>query len=236
MAVDELHDKEFDAHGKRVGILIIAYDAESRILDTLGRVPESIWRAIEVVYVLEHLHDPELVLSVLKRHLKVGGASRGVVAECRQSLCAPEHAAGAFPLSQQGHIGSDPSAFLHTENRRAHAGEDGLGGGGEVAERHSGCDCFSVPSEGSVPTASVVAARQHAADEGSVGLPGDLLLQESKLGAGALGGLAELDPPVLIRVHSWLNFFFAPFESLRDELSIPFSWARPHPCHSRNQR
>ncbi len=65
MDVDELHDKEFDAHGKRVGILIIAYDAESRILDTLGRVPESIWRAIEVVYVLDDCSRDETVSRAL---------------------------------------------------------------------------------------------------------------------------------------------------------------------------
>ena len=55
----------FDTQGKRIGILIIAYDAESRILDTLGRVPESIWRAIEVVYVLDDCSRDETVSKAL---------------------------------------------------------------------------------------------------------------------------------------------------------------------------
>lgn len=58
-------ENTFDAKGKRIGILIIAYDAESRILDTLGRVPESIWRAIEVVYVLDDCSRDETVSRAL---------------------------------------------------------------------------------------------------------------------------------------------------------------------------
>lgn len=51
-----LHNKsasDFQAHGKRIGIFVIAYNAERHIEQTLARIPEEVWREIEVVYVVD---------------------------------------------------------------------------------------------------------------------------------------------------------------------------------------
>lgn len=43
----------FSAKGKRLGIFVISYNAELLIQDTLRRIPEAIWREVEVVYVVD---------------------------------------------------------------------------------------------------------------------------------------------------------------------------------------
>ena len=43
----------FSAKGKRLGIFVISYNAEALIQDTLRRIPEEIWREVEVVYVVD---------------------------------------------------------------------------------------------------------------------------------------------------------------------------------------
>ena len=43
----------FSAQGKRLGVFVISYNAERLIQDTLRRIPEDVWRAVEVVYVVD---------------------------------------------------------------------------------------------------------------------------------------------------------------------------------------
>lgn len=43
----------FSARGKRLGVFVISYNAEKLIQDTLRRIPEDVWREVEVVYVVD---------------------------------------------------------------------------------------------------------------------------------------------------------------------------------------
>jgi glycosyltransferase involved in cell wall biosynthesis len=43
----------FSAKGKRLGVFVISYNAEMLIQDTLRRIPEEVWREVEVVYVVD---------------------------------------------------------------------------------------------------------------------------------------------------------------------------------------
>ena len=43
----------FSAQGKRLGVFVISYNAELLIQDTLRRIPDDVWRAVEVVYVVD---------------------------------------------------------------------------------------------------------------------------------------------------------------------------------------
>lgn len=50
--------RPFDPRGKKIGILVVAYNMESRIMGTLARIPHDIWKAIEVLYVIDDCsHD-----------------------------------------------------------------------------------------------------------------------------------------------------------------------------------
>ncbi len=51
----------FDPKGKRVGIFIIAYNAESHIAETIARIPKDIWQSIEVAYVVDDCSTDETV-------------------------------------------------------------------------------------------------------------------------------------------------------------------------------
>ena len=53
--------QHFDAKGQRIGIFVIAYDAESHIEETLGRIPEVVWKAITVVYIVDDCSKDETV-------------------------------------------------------------------------------------------------------------------------------------------------------------------------------
>jgi 2-polyprenyl-3-methyl-5-hydroxy-6-metoxy-1,4-benzoquinol methylase len=64
-AVQDKMSSDFDARGKRIGLFVVAYDAESRIEDTLSRVPESVWRALTVVYVIDDASLDETVEKAL---------------------------------------------------------------------------------------------------------------------------------------------------------------------------
>lgn len=55
----------YEGHDKRVGILVIAYNAESHIQETLDRIPEEIWQAISVVYVIDDCSTDETVEKAL---------------------------------------------------------------------------------------------------------------------------------------------------------------------------
>ena len=52
---------KYDCHDKRVGIFVIAYNAESHIEETLNRIPEEIWDALQVVYVIDDCSTDETV-------------------------------------------------------------------------------------------------------------------------------------------------------------------------------
>ena len=43
----------FSANGKRLGVFVISYNAEKLIQDTLRRIPDDVWREVEVVYVVD---------------------------------------------------------------------------------------------------------------------------------------------------------------------------------------
>lgn len=49
----EMACKPFSAQGKRLGVFVISYNAELLIQETLRRIPEEIWREVEVVYVVD---------------------------------------------------------------------------------------------------------------------------------------------------------------------------------------
>lgn len=64
----------FDNHGKQIGIFVIAYNAESHIEETLRRIPDDIWKAITMVYVLDDCSTDETVgktLSLMNKHNKL---------------------------------------------------------------------------------------------------------------------------------------------------------------------
>lgn len=60
----------FSNEGKRIGIFVIAFNAESHIRRTLARIPAEIWGAIEVVYVIDDCSTDETVAKALelRRH------------------------------------------------------------------------------------------------------------------------------------------------------------------------
>ena len=57
---------EFSAHGKRLGVFVISYNAEKLIKNTLDRIPESIWREVEVVYVVDDCSTDETTHEVVQ--------------------------------------------------------------------------------------------------------------------------------------------------------------------------
>jgi len=56
---------EFDAKGKRLGIFVLAYNAEALLAETLGRIPADIWAAVEVVYVIDDCSQDETTHAAL---------------------------------------------------------------------------------------------------------------------------------------------------------------------------
>ena len=55
----------FDAHGKRLGLFVLAFNAEKLIADTLRRIPADIWDAVEVVYVVDDCSQDETTRAAL---------------------------------------------------------------------------------------------------------------------------------------------------------------------------
>ena len=49
----------FSAKGKRLGVFVISYNAELLIQETLRRIPDEIWREVEVVYVVDDCSQDE---------------------------------------------------------------------------------------------------------------------------------------------------------------------------------
>lgn len=58
--------QSFDARGKRIGIFVIAYNAESHITQTLDRIPPAIWDAVTVVYVVDDCSTDETTAKALE--------------------------------------------------------------------------------------------------------------------------------------------------------------------------
>lgn len=58
--------KTFDSRGKRIGIFVIAYNAESHIMQTLDRIPPEIWDAVSVVYVVDDCSTDETTEKALE--------------------------------------------------------------------------------------------------------------------------------------------------------------------------
>ena len=54
-----------DTQGKRLGIFVLAYNAERLLADTLRRIPEDVWRAVEVVYVVDDCSQDETTRTAL---------------------------------------------------------------------------------------------------------------------------------------------------------------------------
>jgi len=60
-----VHDVERDGRPKRVGVFVIAYNAESHIEETLSRIPEDMWESITAVYVIDDCSTDETVEKAL---------------------------------------------------------------------------------------------------------------------------------------------------------------------------
>jgi 2-polyprenyl-3-methyl-5-hydroxy-6-metoxy-1,4-benzoquinol methylase len=43
----------FDPRGRRIGVVVVAYNNESRIMGTLARIPHDVWKAVEVLYIID---------------------------------------------------------------------------------------------------------------------------------------------------------------------------------------
>ncbi len=56
---EEINRPPFSANGKRLGVFVISYNAELLIQETLRRIPEDIWREVEVVYVVDDCSQDE---------------------------------------------------------------------------------------------------------------------------------------------------------------------------------
>ena len=59
------HRNPFDARGKRLGVFVLAYNAEKLLADTLRRIPEDVWRAVEVVYVVDDCSQDDTTRAAL---------------------------------------------------------------------------------------------------------------------------------------------------------------------------
>lgn len=57
--------KRFDARGMRLGVFVLAYNAEKLLCDTLRRIPEEIWDAVELVYVVDDCSQDETTRAAL---------------------------------------------------------------------------------------------------------------------------------------------------------------------------
>ncbi len=58
-------DVSNDCHNKRVGVFVIAYNAEAHIEETLSRIPEETWDGLTVVYVIDDCSTDETVEKAL---------------------------------------------------------------------------------------------------------------------------------------------------------------------------
>ena len=59
------NEAPFDAKGRRIGILVVAYNAASVIQETLHRIPADVWAAVAVVCVIDDCSTDETVSRAL---------------------------------------------------------------------------------------------------------------------------------------------------------------------------
>lgn len=57
----------------RIGIFVIAYNAESHIEKTLSRIPESVWKKLTVVYIIDDCSSDETTLKALNFNNEYSG-------------------------------------------------------------------------------------------------------------------------------------------------------------------
>lgn len=57
--------KPLDHHGLRIGVFVVAYNADRMINETLSRIPEEVWSAIEVLFVVDDCSRDQTVERVL---------------------------------------------------------------------------------------------------------------------------------------------------------------------------
>ncbi|HMP89760.1 MAG TPA: bifunctional glycosyltransferase/class I SAM-dependent methyltransferase [Kiritimatiellia bacterium] len=72
--VSEPANHHFDNRGKRVGIFVIAYNAESHIEKTIARIPREVMDAVALVYIVDDCSTDETVaksIEISKKHDKV---------------------------------------------------------------------------------------------------------------------------------------------------------------------
>ena len=62
---ESMTTEHFLSKGKRIGIFVIAFNAESHIRQTLDRIPESVWREITVLFVVDDCSTDETVSCAL---------------------------------------------------------------------------------------------------------------------------------------------------------------------------
>lgn len=62
----EAATRPFSANGKKLGVFVIAYNAEKLIQTTLSRIPEEIWNEVEVVYVVDDCSTDETTREAMK--------------------------------------------------------------------------------------------------------------------------------------------------------------------------
>ena len=70
----------FSAKGKRLGVFVISYNAESLIQETLQRIPEDVWREVEALLGLrDQAQSPEVQAEIAWAlgELGVGEAPEG---------------------------------------------------------------------------------------------------------------------------------------------------------------
>ncbi len=58
-STEQIRPTPFSAKGKRLGVFVISYNAELLIQETLRRIPDEIWREVEVVYVVDDCSQDE---------------------------------------------------------------------------------------------------------------------------------------------------------------------------------
>lgn len=66
--VAPVSEEPFSAKGKRLGVFVISYNAEKFINDTLRRIPECVWREVEVVYVVDDCSMDDTTHALMSYH------------------------------------------------------------------------------------------------------------------------------------------------------------------------
>ena len=57
----------------RIGIFVIAYNAESHIEKTLSRIPDAVWKMLTVVYIVDDCSSDDTTLKALNFNHEYSG-------------------------------------------------------------------------------------------------------------------------------------------------------------------